>query len=174
MLSPLAYGLLLLALLNCATSDATTNSAITSHTTIVDDINISATGAINATAPNNSYSAAASTKPPQSQHNVDAPSISRQSSNNTTANSSAHEELPLAHPLVAAPEPDPPLIGQHSRLPEFPQRTDAVYFIVAVTGGAKIWSRTLARTLIDMGPPFGSPQGPPLRPLYVDIPPNGR
>lgn len=61
-----------------------------------------------------------------------------------------------------------------SRLPEFPQRSDAVYFIVAVTGGAKIWSRTLARTLIEMGPPFDSPQGPPLRPLYIDLPANGR
>lgn len=61
-----------------------------------------------------------------------------------------------------------------SRLPEFPQRSDAVYFIVAVVGGAKIWSRTLARTLIEMGPPFGSPQGPPLRPLYIDLPANGR
>lgn len=61
-----------------------------------------------------------------------------------------------------------------SRLPEFPQRNDAVYFIVAVVGGAKIWSRTLARTLIEMGPPFGSPQGPPLRPLYIDLPANGR
>lgn len=61
-----------------------------------------------------------------------------------------------------------------SRLPEFPQRSDAVHFIVAVTGGAKIWSRTLARTLIEMGPPFDSPQGPPLRPLYIDLPANGR
>lgn len=61
-----------------------------------------------------------------------------------------------------------------SRLPEFPQRNDAVYFIVAVTGGAKIWSRTLARTLIEMGTPFGSPQGPPLRPIYIDLPANGR
>lgn len=84
------------------------------------------------------------------------------------------EMLPVAQPLVAGP-PEPPLHGPAGgRLPEFPQRPDAVYFVVAVTGGAKIWSRTLARTLIDMGSPFASPQGPPLRPLYVDIPPNGR
>ncbi|XP_037926578.1 uncharacterized protein LOC119661346 isoform X2 [Hermetia illucens] len=59
-------------------------------------------------------------------------------------------------------------------LPVFPERSDAVYFIVAVSGGAKTWGRTLARTLLDMGPPFGSPKGPPLRPLYVDLPSNGR
>ncbi|ETN66289.1 hypothetical protein AND_001910 [Anopheles darlingi] len=58
--------------------------------------------------------------------------------------------------------------------PVFPERPDAVYFAVAVTGGAKLWGRTLARTLIDMGPPFGNPQGPPLRPIYIDLPDNGR
>lgn len=60
------------------------------------------------------------------------------------------------------------------RLAEFPPRTDVVYFIVAVAGGAKTWSRQLARTLVDMGPPFNSSQGPPLRPLYVDLPFSGR
>lgn len=54
-------------------------------------------------------------------------------------------------------------------------RSDAVYFIVAVIGGAKIWARTLARTLHEMGPPFGGdPLGSPLRPIYVDLPTNGR
>lgn len=67
-----------------------------------------------------------------------------------------------------------PPIDSAGRLPEFPQRSDAIYFVVAVAGGAKVWGRTLARTLIDMGPPFASPQGPPLRPLYVDLPENGR
>lgn len=59
-------------------------------------------------------------------------------------------------------------------LPIFPERSDAVYFVVAVSGGAKNWGRTLARTLLDMGPPFSNPQGPPLRPIYVDLPPSGR
>lgn len=54
-------------------------------------------------------------------------------------------------------------------------RPDAVYFIVAVIGGAKIWARTLARTLHEMGPPFsGDALGSPLRPIYVDLPTNGR
>lgn len=59
-------------------------------------------------------------------------------------------------------------------LPIFPERPDAVYFVVAVAGGAKTWGRTLARTLLDMGAPFSSPQGPPLRPIYVDLPSSGR
>uniref|UniRef100_A0A182M2L0 Ionotropic glutamate receptor C-terminal domain-containing protein n=1 Tax=Anopheles culicifacies TaxID=139723 RepID=A0A182M2L0_9DIPT len=58
--------------------------------------------------------------------------------------------------------------------PVFPDRPDAVYFAVAVNGGAKLWGRTLARTLIDMGPPFGNPQGPPLRPIYINLPDSGR
>lgn len=68
----------------------------------------------------------------------------------------------------------PPVDSPTSYVPEFPQRNDAVYFIVAVAGGAKIWSRTLARTLVEMGPPFAGPLGPPLRPLYIDLPTNGR
>lgn len=63
-------------------------------------------------------------------------------------------------------------IGQ--RLPVFPERTDAVYFVVAVVGGAKMWGRMLAKTLQDLGPPFNNPHGPPLRPIYVDMPQNGR
>ena len=59
-------------------------------------------------------------------------------------------------------------------LPLFPERNDAVYFVVAISGGAKSWGRTLARTLLDMGAPFSNPQGPPLRPIYVDLPLNGR
>lgn len=64
--------------------------------------------------------------------------------------------------------------GHHQRLPVFPERTDAVYFVVAVVGGAKMWGRMLAKTLLDLGPPFNSPHGPPLRPIYVDMPSNGR
>jgi hypothetical protein len=75
--------------------------------------------------------------------------------------------LPKPEPLLGAGQPD-------TNLPIFPERPDAVYFIVAVKGGAKTWSRTLARTLLDMGAPFGSPQGPPLRPIYIDLPQNGR
>lgn len=59
-------------------------------------------------------------------------------------------------------------------MPIFPERPDAVYFVVAVSGGAKSWGRALARTLLDMGPPFSDPQGPPLRPIYVDMPASGR
>lgn len=60
-----------------------------------------------------------------------------------------------------------PLVQQNTRLPAsqtiqstggelpiFPERADAVYFVVAVSGGAKNWGRTLARTLLDMGAPF--------------------
>ncbi|XP_055917698.1 uncharacterized protein LOC129949971 isoform X2 [Eupeodes corollae] len=73
-------------------------------------------------------------------------------------------------PVVAATDG---LLGS-GPLPVFPERSDAVYFVVAVIGGAKVWSRTLARSLMEMGPPFGSPLGPPLRPLYVDLPANGK
>lgn len=54
-------------------------------------------------------------------------------------------------------------------------RPDAVYFVVAVIGGAKIWARTLAQMLDEMGPPFNAdPLGSPIRPLFVDLPTNGR
>lgn len=68
------------------------------------------------------------------------------------------------------------LLAQPSDLnmPVFPERTDAVYFIAAVPGGAKAWGNTLARTLLDIGPPFENPQGPPLRPIFVDLPQKGR
>lgn len=85
------------------------------------------------------------------------------------------KQKPLKIELLPIPES---LLGSQSsdssNLPVFPERPDAVYFIVAVVGGAKTWGRTLARTLLDMGQPFESPQGPPLRPLYVDLPQNGR
>lgn len=85
------------------------------------------------------------------------------------------KQKPLKIELLPIPES---LLGSQSSdsssLPVFPERPDAVYFIVAVVGGAKTWGRTLARTLLDMGQPFESPQGPPLRPLYVDLPQNGR
>lgn len=76
--------------------------------------------------------------------------------------------LPIPQNLIGV---TPPTEGA---VPEFPQRADAVYFVVAVAGGAKMWGRTLARALLDMGHPFTSPQGPPLRPLYIDLPPHGR
>lgn len=75
------------------------------------------------------------------------------------------------------PQADAPITNfdHMNQLPEQAIRSDAVYFIVAVIGGAKIWSRTLARTLSDMGPPFsGDPLGSPLRPIYIDLPTNGR
>lgn len=59
-------------------------------------------------------------------------------------------------------------------LPVFPERADAVYFVVAVPGGGKTWGRALAKTLIDLGEQFGDPQGPPLRPIYVDLPASER
>lgn len=78
-------------------------------------------------------------------------------------------------------EPEPPraeaLLGvgeDQADLPVFPQRPDAVYFVVAAVGGARTWGRILGRTLLDMGPPLSSPQGPVLRPIYVDLPQNGR
>lgn len=66
------------------------------------------------------------------------------------------------------------IAGGHQRLPVFPERTDTVYFVVAVVGGAKVWGRMLGKTLLDLGPPFNNPHGPPLRPIYVDMPKNGR
>ncbi|KAG5670729.1 hypothetical protein PVAND_000973 [Polypedilum vanderplanki] len=62
----------------------------------------------------------------------------------------------------------------NDNLPIFPERSDAVYFVVAVSGGIKSWGRALARTLLDIGDIFNSPHGPPLRPIYVDLPANGR
>lgn len=75
----------------------------------------------------------------------------------------------LAQSKVAAATPQ--LSGD---IPIFPERNDAAYFVVAVSGGSKMWGRTLARTLLDMGDDFMSPYGPPLRPIYVDLPANGR
>lgn len=88
---------------------------------------------------------------------------------------------PKAQPLVQSNTRQPAgssisfAAGQSAgELPIFPERADAVYFVVAVSGGAKSWGRALARTLLDMGAPFSSPQGPPLRPIYVDLPSSGR
>lgn len=91
--------------------------------------------------------------------------------NDSTTTSSLLE--PEAYPL---PKPEPLItpLDSASGLPVFPERTDAVYFVVAVVGGGKLWGRTLAKTLLDLGPPFTNPQGPPLRPVYVDMPQNGR
>lgn len=78
--------------------------------------------------------------------------------------------LPIPHNLIGVAPPT----DSSGAVPEFPQRADSVYFVVAVAGGAKVWGRTLARALLDMGHPFTSPQGPPLRPLYIDLPSHGR
>lgn len=100
-------------------------------------------------------------------------------------NSSQFEALPVPEALFENELP-PPSSGPASSAsgsvgisaaglqPVFPERSDAAYFIVAVNGGAKVWSRILAKTLMDMGPPIGSPLGPPLRPIYVDLPSSGR
>lgn len=77
-------------------------------------------------------------------------------------------------PSVAAAPLGVSEVDGHQRLPVFPERQDAVYFVVAVVGGAKAWGRMLGKTLLDLGPPFNNPQGPPLRPIYVDMPKNGR
>lgn len=69
---------------------------------------------------------------------------------------------------------NPATLQANENLPIFPERSDAVYFVVAVSGGYKNWGRTLARTLLDMGDIFSSPNGPPLRPIYVEMPANGR
>lgn len=80
----------------------------------------------------------------------------------------SHARLPAGQTISFNPAQSPGV------LPIFPERPDAVYFVVAVSGGAKVWGRTLARTLLDMGAPFSNPQGPPLRPIYVDLPSSGR
>ena len=59
-------------------------------------------------------------------------------------------------------------------LPIFPERSDVAYFVVAVAGGVNTWGRSVARTLLDLGDVFSSPHGPPLRPIYVDLPVSGR
>ncbi|KAL5287110.1 GRIN3A family protein [Megaselia abdita] len=102
---------------------------------------------------------------------------------------SQFETLPLPEALFENKPPPPPSSGPSSvpassssssssssaaLQPVFPERSDAAYFIVAINGGAKVWSRILAKTLMDMGPPIGSPLGPPLRPIYVDLPSSGR
>ena len=86
--------------------------------------------------------------------------------NSTTLNGSSG---PHAQALVASPQD-----SASAPLPVFPERPDAVYFVVAVVGGGKLWGRTLAKTLLDLGAPFNNPQGPPLRPIFVDLPQNGR
>ncbi|XP_059614954.1 uncharacterized protein LOC132260688 [Phlebotomus argentipes] len=92
-------------------------------------------------------------------HAVSSPSAA-------TEHASDDEEPPRAEALAGQVE--------LADLPVFPQRSDAVYFVVAAAGGARQWGRILGRTLLDMGPPFSSPQGPVLRPIYVDLPQNGR
>lgn len=105
------------------------------------------------------------------------------------SSSSQFETLPVPEALYENKQPPPssgPSVSSSSSSssasssaaaglqPVFPERSDAAYFIVAINGGAKVWSRVLAKTLMDMGPPIGSPLGPPLRPIYVDLPNTGR
>ncbi|XP_055378330.1 putative uncharacterized protein DDB_G0277255 [Condylostylus longicornis] len=115
---------------------------------------------------------------------VPLPSLTS-SSNSESSSSSLPSELPgssiklsrqLHHQdrkLLRNQQLPSPQLSNINELPIFPERSDAVYFIVAIMGGAKTWSRIMARTLLEMGPPFGSPMGPPLRPLYVDLPASG-
>lgn len=92
----------------------------------------------------------------------------------TMENEPKIEALVQSNARVSVGQKMPSFTGQPGELPIFPERNDAVYFVVAVSGGAKSWGRTLARALLDMGAPFSSPQGPPLRPIYVDLPASGR
>lgn len=53
--------------------------------------------------------------------------------------------------------------------------TNATYFVVAVMGGAKIWSRTLSRTLSEIEASlFKNSSRASLKPIYVDLPSSGR
>ncbi|XP_055628546.1 uncharacterized protein LOC129769999 isoform X2 [Toxorhynchites rutilus septentrionalis] len=61
-----------------------------------------------------------------------------------------------------------------STQPIFSDGIDATYFVVALHGGAKLWGRSLTRTLLDMGAPFSNPKGPPLKPLIVELQSDGR
>lgn len=85
---------------------------------------------------------------------------------------SSNDEKPKLESLAHSKGPATPQSSDN--LPIFPERSDAAYFVVAVSGGVKMWGRTLARTLLDIGDVFSSPHGPPLRPVYVDLPLNGR
>lgn len=52
---------------------------------------------------------------------------------------------------------------------------NVVYFVVAVMGGAKIWSRTLERTLSEIAASFNTNiDETVLKPIYIDLPANGR
>lgn len=84
------------------------------------------------------------------------------------------DEGPKVEALTKSKVSQPSAPQSNDNLPIFPERSDAAYFVVAVSGGVKMWGRTLARTLLDMGDVFSSPHGPPLRPIYVDLPVNGR
>lgn len=51
---------------------------------------------------------------------------------------------------------------------------DTVYFIIAITGGGKLWGHTLDQLLIDIGYPIVERQRVLLKPLYINLPQNGR
>lgn len=106
----------------------------------------------------------------------------RSSSSRSSASSSNDDKNDYVNSDIQLPQSDAPLstgsidssAAAAFETNQMKPRPDAVYFVVAVIGGAKIWARTLARTISDMGPPFNDSLGTPLRPIYVDLPTNGR
>lgn len=78
-------------------------------------------------------------------------------------------------PKQQADEPELPF-GSADKLPEKSKPTmNATYFVVAVMGGAKIWSRTLSRTLTEIEASLDKNSSrAPLKPIYVDLPASGR
>lgn len=104
--------------------------------------------------------------------NVNIKTVDNVNGSNDDKNDFVNSDIQL--PQSDAPSPGSIDPSNHMTESNIKTRTDAVYFVVAVIGGAKIWARTLARTLNDMGPPFNDSMGSPLRPIYIDLPTNGR
>lgn len=112
----------------------------------------------------------------------------RRVSNNSTKNSETNNrgsngyEIDRKAKDVFSPghlqQADEPLLS--FRVPEgfseqSKQPANVVYFIVAVMGGAKIWSRTLERTLSEIAVSFNTNiDETVLKPIYIDLPANGR
>lgn len=165
-----------------AATTTTTASVMTTTTTLAQNVSktqlpdLSRANSSSSNHKTNNYENVPSAKrrSSSSSSNVDGPSHKREKKNHSRDDADAANELPQADSLPIDLSLSSSSSSSSTRLPEFPHRSDAVYFIIAVSGGAKIWARTLARTLIEMGAPFDSPQGPPLRPLYIDLPANGR
>lgn len=104
-------------------------------------------------------------------HNINTIDYNDDNNNMNTGNDHNNDDY---HEIVQADE----TITNDDTMDQLPEptiRSDAVYFVVAVSGGSKIWSRSLLRTLSDMGPPFsGDSLGSPLVPIFIDLPTNGR